>query len=435
MVGLAGLFLAFVLSSPVLCGEPGVRKPQAEVPKPIDVTIESYNFNTSVHWNYQGRSSKPLFIVEKRCYGFGSNNWTEVANCVNILQHYCDLTHKIEQCDFFWARVKALDGLHESNYTTSDVFTVIRNGKIGPPKLNLSIVNDEIHVNIENPLTPYRKKYPLSVAANLTDFTYEVFLWEKGSREKRTTFMLDECPRRRCTKNLHVPSWDASYCVSAQGISVSNDVIGEESEENCISFPPKQSSGSTVLIIVGVFVLLLVLIVLIIVYVCTYKKKIKLPKSLVSVVRSQVSSSFDIKPEGKYISVVTSSSYKPVLPEREDEKTVEHVDFVTEEKIVHLSNSGKEVYADGSQDTLSKASGEMNIEEVVVVDITGGEQDSDNYFQSVSGQQEMCNNLPTLNLPCADVQQPKTQGSCRNIGGYDKPHWQDAHPEGESLVT
>lgn len=57
-------------------------------------------------------------------------------------------------------------------------------GKIGPPKLSLSIIDDEILVNIENPLTPYHKKHQLHITANLTDFTYDVFLWKNGSGEE-----------------------------------------------------------------------------------------------------------------------------------------------------------------------------------------------------------------------------------------------------------
>lgn len=55
----------------------------------------------------------------------------EVDNCVNITQHYCDITHKVdESCDTFWVKVKALNGLHESDYTYSDRYHVFENGKL-----------------------------------------------------------------------------------------------------------------------------------------------------------------------------------------------------------------------------------------------------------------------------------------------------------------
>lgn len=170
---------------------------------------------------------------------------------------------------------------------------------------------------------------------------------------------------------------------------------------------------------------------LVIVYVCLPKKKIKLPKSLASVVRSQVNSNFDIKPEGKYISIVTSSADKMVSPESEDENTVDPIGFITKDKTVDLSNSGNTV-ADGSEDT-SDGAVEINIEEGLVVEVSGGNPDpEDNYSKSVGGQEDTCNNLSIL---CPDVQQPGVAKSSRNIGGYDKPHWQDTHPEAESLVT
>ncbi|KAH0622331.1 hypothetical protein JD844_024537 [Phrynosoma platyrhinos] len=209
----------------------------------------------------------------------------EFSSCVNISQRYCDLTHKVEHCHYFWVRVKALDGPQESEYTESQQFNIYNNG---PPKLNLYVLGHEIQVDIEHPLTPYRKKHPLNVKANFTDFTYTVSFWKKGDREEHQEFQTERCDRKNCTINLQIPLRGTSYCVSAQGSSNDYSVKGEESKESCIDVPSKHQSDLTVPIILGVLGLVVLVLILAAVFICMKKKKIKLPKSLFKEVSKQL---------------------------------------------------------------------------------------------------------------------------------------------------
>uniref|UniRef100_A0ACB8GBL7 Uncharacterized protein n=1 Tax=Sphaerodactylus townsendi TaxID=933632 RepID=A0ACB8GBL7_9SAUR len=166
------------------CGGAGVEEPaQTEVLRPTNVEIKTYNFKTTLHWDYPDISPEPVFTVQIQCYNRG--NYMDVRSCVNISQHYCDITHEINyECDPSWAKVKAFAGSRQSEYEDSKKFHPFRDAQIGPSKFNLSVVSDEIKVFIEHPLTPYEGKYPLSVKANLTDFSYSILLWKQASPHK-----------------------------------------------------------------------------------------------------------------------------------------------------------------------------------------------------------------------------------------------------------
>nr|XP_056708487.1 interferon gamma receptor 1 [Euleptes europaea] len=383
--------------------------PQAEVPQPTNVKIKTYNFKTSLHWNYQDMSPEPLFTVQICCYG--SCTYTEVSSCVNISQHYCDLTHKIHnQCNQLWARVKVLAGSHESKYAESAMFQSFRHAKIGPPKFNLSIEDDELVVAIKHPLTPYRGEYPLSVRENLTDFSYKVFFWKQASQQKDEPLEAEDCDMYMCFAYLHVPL-GFTYCVSVQGISEDYSVIGEKSNASCILLPSKHPLDVAGAVIGGVVVLVAVLMVAILLA-CRWaeRRNIPLPKSLISVVRSiKPVNSFETKTEGKY-AAISSLTYKPVC---EDGKPMEPIEHLTEVQTSDLEVSGK--IGTESQTVQEASAGER-------CESKQSHEASDTY-KSVSGQEEMCNSLPNEDVPRADVQQPTDLGACRKVSGYDKPHW------------
>ncbi|XP_044279751.1 interferon gamma receptor 1 [Varanus komodoensis] len=415
-VGVVGVLLALSLWAPF--GEPGALGAAPEVPPPVNVMVESYNFNTSVCWDYPNITSKPLFSVEVHKYG--KNLYRKVDTCVNISQHCCDLTHTIQGTVPFWVRVKALVGIHESQYEESkDQFYLYRHVRIGPPELHCSLNGNHIQVELKHPRTPFHKK---SVYSYLSDFTYDVFFWERGHSEKRHKVNLDGCTRKKCTINLTISSWNTVYCVSAVGHSMMYLLKGEKSEESCIEIPLK-SSGLTTPIVVGSVCLIVLAIVLIIAYTKLKKRKIQLPRSLLAVVKGV---SLETKPESKYISVITEVD-KPVSPESEERKSVEEF----------KATCAKDEDADGCQRALSKG-GELSNPEGTVEEILEDEQnpeDNVNYFKSVSGQGESSNSLPILDLSEAEMQQPTVQENFMKVSGYDKPHWKSSDSGEELLIT
>ncbi|XP_026521947.1 interferon gamma receptor 1 [Notechis scutatus] len=394
------------------CSGFNTREPQTEVPPPKNVTVNSYNEKISAYWAYESPSLKPLFTVMIKCYSTGVSK--KVDTCINIKQNYCDLTNKTDNCETFWVGVKALSGQHQSNYIEQK-FDVLRDGQIGPPKFNLSIDNQDIVVNIEPPLFPY---YDL-----MDEFTYKLFVWKNGDREGQQEVISDDCSLELCNVSLSV-SLDTSYCISTQVISLSLNKVGEESEEKCISPTPKFSLGFPLLISFGIVFLVIVVIIL------TYKvlikfqeRKITLPKSLVTVVRNQVGNT-EYKSECRY-DIITSTSYKP-MELCEDEKPAEKLD-VTEKAKITDPNYSKDLDIDSSQGIQK---GEKSTQEDMAVEISENEHIHEDgitdYSKSITGQ-DTCPDLQNLDLPRADVLNPKpTVLRCSlKPSGYDKPHWVD----------
>ncbi|KAG8123802.1 hypothetical protein E2320_019119 [Naja naja] len=370
------------------CSGFNTREPQSEVPPPQNVTVISYNDKISVYWDYESPSLNPLFTVRIMCYGTGASK--EVDTCINIKQNYCDLTNKTDKCETFWVGVKALSGQHQSNYIEQK-FDVLRDGEIGPPKFNLSIDNQDIVVNIEPPLFPYEDL--------IDEYTYKLFVWKTGDREGRQE-VISDCFLELCNVSLSV-SLDTSYCISTQVFSSSLTKVGEESEEKCISPTPKSHLGFTLSISIGSVVLVLV----------------------VTVVRNQVSNT-ECKSECRY-DIITSTSYKPMEP-CEDEKPAKKLDGAEKVKIID-PNYCKDLDIDSSQGIQK---GERNTQEDMAVEISENEhihEDSiTDYSKSITGQ-DTCPDLQNLDLPRADVLNPKpTVLRCSlKPSGYDKPHWVD----------
>ncbi|XP_048345779.1 interferon gamma receptor 1 isoform X2 [Sphaerodactylus townsendi] len=337
----------------------------------------------------------------------------DVRSCVNISQHYCDITHEINyECDPSWAKVKAFAGSRQSEYEDSKKFHPFRDAQIGPSKFNLSVVSDEIKVFIEHPLTPYEGKYPLSVKANLTDFSYSILLWKQASPHKIVSFEAEECEMDFCTKYLPV-SLGFTYCVSVQGISKDYSVEGEKSNASCIILPAKHPLDVAGSIIGVVAVAVAAAVGIAVVLACKWAKRrnIPLPKSLVSIVRSiKPANSFETRTEGKYTAISSLNCY----PAREDEKPEEPIEHLTEVETSDLEVSGKTAV---ESQTIQEASAGESCENEL------SHEDSDSYFKSVSDQEKICDSLPNEGVPRADVQQSTDLGACRKMSGYDKPHW------------
>ncbi|XP_066471066.1 interferon gamma receptor 1 isoform X2 [Tiliqua scincoides] len=426
-MGLVRALVGLALFSWVCCGQP--------VPPPTNVIIQSYNFNTSLFWDYTSASLEPLFTVRIDCY-MGDTKYV-VDTCVNISQRYCDLTYKIPStCTrMFWAYVKAVAGSHGSSYARSGLYELFHHGRIGPPKLHLSLQNAEINVLIEDPLTPYfEDNYPLSVRQNITDLSYLVYMRPNGSSERPEPFEAKEeaCGKRSCTISLTVQTPDVVYCISAQGNSEEEiETVFEESKESCIIPWVKHSLDLRGPIIGGSLAAAVLAVILTIVAVCICLKNpnVKLPKSLATVVRSIKPS--EIQPESK----CKVSIYKPMMPKYEDESLIEHTDPIEELQTTDLTDCGEVNTGDSKRP--SSIAGERSIQDGTAVEIPESEHSlevNDNYSKSVSGQEEPCNMLPSLDVPPADVRQPTNIGRCRNISGYDKPHWRDSNSDGEAAL-
>uniref|UniRef100_A0A2R9AUN0 Interferon gamma receptor 1 n=1 Tax=Pan paniscus TaxID=9597 RepID=A0A2R9AUN0_PANPA len=293
----------------------------SSVPTPTNVTIESYNMNPIVYWEYQIMPQVPVFTVEVKNYGVKNSEWIDA--CINISHHYCNISdHVGDPSNSLWVRVKARVGQKESAYAKSEEFAVCRDGKIGPPKLDIRKEEKQIMIDIFHPsvfvngdeqevdydpeTTCYIRVYNVYVRMNGSEIQYKILTQKE-----------DDCDELQCQLAIPVSSLNSQYCVSAEGVLHVWGVTTEKSKEVCITIFNSSIKGSLWIPVVAALLLFLVLSL---VFICFYIKKINplkeksiiLPKSLISVVRS---ATLETKPESKYVSLITS--YQPFSLEKE----------------------------------------------------------------------------------------------------------------------
>ncbi|NWW44433.1 INGR1 protein, partial [Pedionomus torquatus] len=120
------------------------------VPSPTQIKVTSENFKAILHWQYPSMPETPHFIVEIKPYNLGY--YKIVSECENISTHFCDVSKEIrDPFSSHWFQAKAIVGSQQSEYVETDEFILRRDGKVGPPKLNLSRHGDKIMVDIYHP--------------------------------------------------------------------------------------------------------------------------------------------------------------------------------------------------------------------------------------------------------------------------------------------
>ncbi|XP_045699492.1 interferon gamma receptor 1 [Phyllostomus hastatus] len=287
----------------------------SSVPVPTNVTIEAYNLNAFVHWDYPVMRQTPVFIVEVKTYGQGA--WS--AAC-STSDHQCDIFHLIDDpISSAWARVKARVGQEESAFAESKEFILCRQWKVGPPKLNIRKKEDQITIDIFHPLASVHAQDLEEMydgGGRCDIFTYNVYVKVNGTL---LTLKEDDCNVTWCHLTVPVSSLTPEYCISAEGISDMElwPLKTEKSEELCSPIIDHKSIKNSVWIPIVAAVLIFLVLTLVVVC-CNIKKRnpfkrksIMLPKSLVSVVKI---ASSETKAESRYVSPIT---YEPIVPENE----------------------------------------------------------------------------------------------------------------------
>ncbi|NXF04470.1 INGR1 protein, partial [Smithornis capensis] len=231
------------------------------------------------------------------------------------------------------------------------------------------------------------------------------------------------CTMYKCSLNIQVSAEDYPYCVSAKGI-FDDLMIGTPSEESCIPVPLKQISSSQYIIILCVAVGSLG--VVFILY-CGCKKlrekNIKLPKSLVNVMRNLNTSVFlGPKPEGRYISVINIMPGQSALPVNGE---VSLLETEPEEGTVSPESSGEGESSVPTSEAPAKAE-EVSVQESTEeVSYNADEQDykvKESYFLSDNSQVDICSNSSGTEVSATETQQTVIPSSCLKFSGYDKPH-------------
>ncbi|NWW44436.1 INGR1 protein, partial [Pedionomus torquatus] len=226
----------------------------------------------------------------------------------------------------------------------------------------------------------------------------------------------------KCSLNIPIPANDSTYCVSARESFYNYVMLSDPSEESCIYIPLPQT-WSAQYVIVPCAVILSLSTVLAVCYSCRKlrKENIKLPKSLVSVIRNlNTDSILESKSEVKYISVINLIPGQ--LPVNNDEITSLEVD--PQQETVSHENSSEGMSSLPPPEAPAKA------EEVSVKESTGEVPSDDeqnhklkeNYFISNSSQMDLCSNSSGTEVSDTEMQQTIIPSSCLKFSGYDKPH-------------
>ncbi|XP_003986655.1 interferon gamma receptor 1 [Felis catus] len=288
----------------------------SSVPKPTNIEIKAYNFNSVLSWDYPTMSQTPVFIVQVKNYGEAI--WVDACNTSH---HSCNIFSAITDPSLsLWARIKARLGQKESAYAESKEFILCKQGKIGPPELGIRNMEKHIIIDIFHPLAIISGMEPVAIYGeeNCYSFKYEVHLRINGNETSyKTDVEEDNCNETQCYLTVPVSSLDSEYCAWTKGFSDTWLVTTEQSKELCVTTLDGKHMEDSVW--VPVVAVLLLFVVLVVVFVCCYTKKINpfkrrtimLPKSLLSVVKN---ASSETKSESKCVSPIT---YQPIVSENE----------------------------------------------------------------------------------------------------------------------
>ncbi|NXW62477.1 INGR1 protein, partial [Eurystomus gularis] len=240
--------------------------------------------------------------------------------------------------------------------------------------------------------------------------------------QTKKDFQVDNCTMYKCSIDIPIPAEGSTYCVSAKGSLYDGVMFGDPSEESCIRVPLTQTlSTQHVIILCGVGLSLSLTLT-----VCCgcrklRKKNVKLPKSLVSVIRSlNTDSLLEPKQETKYVSVISFMPGQSPLPENAEVTSLE-----AEQKEETLSPENS---IEGTTSVLPEAPAkaeEVSVQESTEQVFSGDEQNckvKESYFISDSSQMDICSNTSGPEVSATEIQQKVIPSSCLKFSGYDKPH-------------
>lgn len=398
MASVIVLQLSWALLLCVTNGRPSPVTEAEEVPEPFNLTVNSYNFNTTLHWDYNRMEMKPYFCVE--ILELIKMNWKSIETCQNISHHYCDLTHEIDSdpLNHYKVRVKALVGSRISSAVSVE-FSLSSVGIIGPPELKVLKREEKIvEIEITHP------KVPSVNEIELEHLNYIVYFGNNRNNTKKAT----DCDSLACKVTFSISDQE-NYCFSAKGESEFFLLMKmEESKEMCL-YDERGISNQTKLIIIGVTVGFVVILAIFCFIIARWTKARSLmPQSLSSVLRNIVVYAQMPTHQTRYDNVSTS----PIEP------TIEEITYVKEkvkkDTEVSTDSVSKESTDPGYHSSNEQKSGDRDYQ-----------SNSSSYFHTDSSASG--NNSGDSSLPEKDENiskhAPEPPKPLPDSFGYDKPHF------------
>ncbi|XP_072911890.1 interferon gamma receptor 1-like isoform X3 [Hemitrygon akajei] len=248
---------------------------QLDLWTPVNLSVKSHDFHTVLKWDVHNSSETTRFNVDFREYM--TAEWKPV--CVNVWTHYCDLSNVFvateDQVGGYYARVKAVTGLQESEFAQTNRFTFAQNATLGAPIVQLTADGSQLTVEVKYP--------PLNSASNSRlreSLYYHVYCRHPNQTDPICLALTAENP-------LHQEDFvEGTVCVSAEVEISAINLIGKKSNETCLRMSQRNYSAAAAAISTVVIVLLLIFI-FVGIYLWKCKKKLVLPKSLAQVIVSE----------------------------------------------------------------------------------------------------------------------------------------------------
>uniref|UniRef100_A0A8C4Y0W3 Fibronectin type-III domain-containing protein n=1 Tax=Gopherus evgoodei TaxID=1825980 RepID=A0A8C4Y0W3_9SAUR len=251
----------------------------------------------------------------------------------------------------------------------------------------------DLSKEIEDPIQSHWARVKAFIGLEESEYveTKEFVLRRDGKFKFLLFFQIEEheawpCKKHLCSIDIPFFSTVSTYCVSARGRS---SIVSDRGFSDPIKLHSVTSSFK------------------------------------VTVIRNLNSRNvLETKPEAKYISVITSSSPKPMFSVSDEVNLIDQVDQVKEIGTPNPEDCSEETDTVSSQEISNKTE-EMSIHESIA-EMTPDDEESprvkENYFHSSSSQTEL-NCIPSNPEPSnTEVQESLILKSCNKISGYDKPH-------------
>ncbi|XP_062925190.1 interferon gamma receptor 1-like [Mobula hypostoma] len=203
---------------------------------PVNLSIKSHDFHTVLKWDVHNSSEETRFNVD--FFGYGTSEWKPV--CVNVSTHSCDLSNVFviseNHLGGYYARVKAVTALQESEFAYTSRFTFGQNATLGAPVVLLAADGRQLTVQV---------KYPalnsISESVLWNSLYYNVYCRHPN---QTNPVCLELSPENPLYQGDFV---EGTVCVSAEVELPSFNLIGKKSKEKCLRMPENNISDSAIL--------------------------------------------------------------------------------------------------------------------------------------------------------------------------------------------
>ncbi|CAI5770172.1 interleukin-20 receptor subunit alpha isoform X1 [Podarcis lilfordi] len=261
--------------------EPVASALRCTLPSPRNVHFVSRNLKNVLHWLPPEGIPEDKLIYSVKYLVYGTARWINDAECRNISQTWCDLSHGTsDHKELYHARVKAFLNGSCSSWTESPRFNPLTDTKIDPPAFALSSAEKSISVIVAAPKTWSRnsRNEPNYLHEIYPTLQYNVSVF---NTKKKTQWMF--CIKSNRLDVFHLES-NTVYCVTVQVYIM--PLLFSGLSKDCIATLRDSAFKEAATILLGyILPVLLTVLIILVLCCCVYRyihiTKQKYPTNLV----------------------------------------------------------------------------------------------------------------------------------------------------------